>query len=546
MEDASPPTNVPAVAASIPKGIRVRFLFGLVVVIGGLIFLVRRYGYEAFAMGWDMRFAATSALSAIGVIIAFFMGGFSWRGRLLFLLVLAGGGFLLTKLVRKVNVDGAMIPSDIEWVWEPPRTSNFDPSSISGDPAALLGSWSPTPTDCPEFRGAKRDGVIPGPALAREWKTKPPKLVWGPVPVGLGYGSMAVAGDHLVTIEQRLDREAVVCYRRDSGKEVWTHSYPALFERSEMQGGPGPCSTPTVVGESIFTLGATGMLLRLDGKGKPVWSVNVLEDVKADNLPWGMAGSPLVTDDLVIVNAGVGKQPGAIGGVVAYDRETGKRRWTSSDPKTAGYSSPQLSEIGGAKQVLIFDGQGLAGLDPKTGKQYWREPWRTNQGINVCQPTLGGDDRIFISSGYMIGGGLFKVSPAKDQWTVERLWKDSRSMQCKFTSPVLHEGRLYGISDVDLVCIDVNTGKRLWKGPEVGYGQVLLRGELLVVVTERGAVVTAAANPAKYEELGRFDVFREKTWNTPTLAGDRLYLRNHRSMVCIQLPIADPALAMKP
>jgi len=544
MEDASSATQTPAhIAAAVPKGVRTRFLIGLLVVIGGLIYLIRRFGYEAFAMGWDMRFAATAALAAIGVIIAFFMGGFSWRGRLVFLLALAGGGFLLTKLVRKVHVDGAMVPSDIEWIWEPPR---FDPSSLSGNPAALLGSWSPTPTDCAEFRGAKRDGVIPGPALAREWKTKPPKLVWGPVPVGLGYGSMAAAGDHLVTIEQRLDREAVVCYRRDSGSEVWVHSYPALFERSEMQGGSGPCSTPTVVGDQIFTLGATGVLLRLDGKGKPVWSVNILEDVKADNLPWGMSGSPLVIDDLVIVNAGVGKQPDAVGGVVAYDVETGKRRWTSSDPKQAGYSSPQLSEVGGTKQVLIFDGHGLAGYEPKTGKQFWREPWSTNQGINVCQPILAGDDRLFISSGYMIGGGLFKVVPVKDQWTVERLWKDRRSMQCKFTSPVLHEGRLYGISDVDLVCVDVKTGKRLWKGPDVGYGQVLLRGDRLLVVTEKGAVVMAAATPAKYEELGRFEVFGEKTWNTPTLAGDRLYVRNHRSMVCIELPTVDPALAMKP
>lgn len=547
MEDASQSAKTPAVSATpVPQGVRVRFLIGLIVVVGGIAYGIQRYGYDAFAMGWDVRFMATSALVGVGLMIAFFMGGFSWRGRIVFLLLMGLGWGVLKLLVRKVNVDGAMIPSDIEWVWEPPRAPKFDPSSISGDPSALLGSWSPTPSDCPEFRGVKRDGVIPGPAIARDWKTTPPKLVWGPVPVGIGYGSMAVAGGHLVALEQRLDREAIVCYRRDTGKEIWVHSYPALFQRSEMQGGDGPCGTPTVVGDNIYSLGSTGVLVRLDGKGKPVWSVNVIEDVKADNLQWGMSGSPLVVDDLVIVNPGVGKQPGAIGGVVAYDVETGKRRWTSSDPKPAGYSSPQLSEVGGAKQVLIFDGHGLAGLDPKTGKQFWREPWRTNQGINVCQPTLVGDDRIYISSGYMVGGGLFKVAPAKEQWMVERLWKDTRSMQCKFSSPVHYEGRLYGISDVDLVCIDVKTGKRLWKGPSVGYGQILLRGDLLIVLTERGEVLMAAATPAKYEELGKFNVFGEKTWNTPTLAGDHLFLRNQWRMVCFRLPTQDPSLAMKP
>jgi outer membrane protein assembly factor BamB len=194
-------------------------------------------------------------------------------------------------------------------------------------------------------------------------------------------------------------------------------------------------------------------------------------------------------------------------------------------------------------QVLIFDGQGFAGLDPKTGKQFWREPWSTNQGINVAQPTLVGDDRVFVSSGYSVGGGLFHVAKVKDEWAVERLWRDRRSMQCKFTSPVLHEGRLYGISDIDLVCIDVKTGKRLWTGPDVGYGQVVLRGDVLLVLTEKGAVVMAAANPARYEELGRFELFGEKTWNTPTLAGDKLYLRNHQRMFCYQLPTAAPALA---
>jgi len=193
------------------------------------------------------------------------------------------------------------------------------------------------------------------------------------------------------------------------------------------------------------------------------------------------------------------------------------------------------------------DGDGVAGLDPKTGKQFWREPWPTHQGINVAQPTLAGDDRVFVTSGYMVGAGLFHVSPIKNDWAVERLWRDRRSMQCKFNSPVLHDGRLYGISDVGsdvaLVCIDVKTGKRLWRGPHVGYGQALLRGDVLLVVTEKGAVVMAAANTDRYEELGRVEVFGEKTWNPPTLAGDRLYLSNQRQMVCLQLPAAPPPLA---
>ena len=545
MDDALPqPVNT--ASATRTRGVRVRFLFGLALVCTFLVYVVQRFGYETFAMGRDVRLLPIVVIVGIGLILAFFRGGFTWRGRLQFLGILATAGLLTTLLIRRIQFDGAMIPRQVEWIWEPPHEPRFNVTPSSGDPMKLLGSWTATPTDCPEFRGLKRDGVIPGPPLAREWRTKPPKRLWGPVAVGGGYGSIAAVGDHLVTLEQRLDREAVVCYRRDTGQEIWTFSYPANFIAVDAQGGPGPRSTPTVVGDRIFSFGATGVLVRLDGHGKLVWSVDVLDDVKADNLPWGMAGSPLVVDDLVIVNAGVKNEKDAIGGVVAYDVETGKRRWTASNPQPAGYSSPELVTLGGVMQVLIFDGRGFAGLDPKTGKQLWREPWTTNQGIHVAQPILCGDDRVFISSGYMVGGGLFHIGKVKDQWTVERLWRDRRSMQCKFTSPVVHDGRLYGISDVDLVCVDVKTGKRLWKGPEVGYGQVLLRGDLLLAVTETGAVIMAAANPTRYEELGRFEAFKEKTWNTPTLAGDRLYLRNHRQMACFQLPTAPPDLAARP
>jgi outer membrane protein assembly factor BamB len=541
MEASTAATTTPAETIK-SAGIRWKFLFWLAVVIGGLVFFIQRFGQEALGFGWDFRFVGTVVTTTIGVILALFLGGFSWKSRFAFLAVVIGGGWIVkTQLIRGIEFDGALVPSRIDWIWNPPP----ERPSFDSKPTELLGSWSPSPTnDFAEFRGPKRDGVSVGPALAREWKTKPPKLVWGPIPVGEGYGAFAAAGDHLVSLEQRNDREAIVCYRRDNGKEIWVHSYPAYFR--EFQGGDGPRSTPTVVGESIYSLGATGVLVKLDGRGKPLWTVNVLNDVGAPNLQWAMSGSPLVVDGMVIVNSGVGLQSGAVGGLVAYDAETGKRRWTSSDPRKAGYSSPQLMTVAGVEQVVIFDGHGIAGTDPKTGKQHWREPWPTNQGINVSQTTLIGGDQLFVTSGYMAGAALYKIVNQKDKWSVERLWKDRRSMQCKFTSPVLFNGHLYGFSDVELVCVDPKDGKRLWKGPAFGYGQVVLRDDLLIVLTEQGSVVLASANPSKYEELGRFDVFNEKTWNTPCLAGNRLYLRNHRRMACYELPTKATDLAANP
>src|SRR5207249_1922915 len=143
-------------------------------------------------------------------------------------------------------------------------------------------------------------GIVHGPALARDWKAHPPRLLWRQ-PVGGGYAAFVLAGNVAVTIEQRRESEAVVCYNRATGEQSWVYSYPAHF--SETLGGDGPRATPTIADSEVFSLGATGKLVCLELKsGKLKWEVNILEG--NENLPWGMSGSPLVYDQVVVVNPG--------------------------------------------------------------------------------------------------------------------------------------------------------------------------------------------------------------------------------------------------
>src|SRR5262249_47051843 len=130
--------------------------------------------------------------------------------------------------------------------------------------------------DFPEYRGRKRDGIVAGPRLARDWQAQPPRLLWRQ-PVGGGFAGFAIA-DHLaVTIEQRRGAEAVVGYDTTTGRERWVYSYPAHFQ--ETLGGDGPRATPTIAGNHVYSLGAAGMLCCLDAhKGKCEWSVNILEN----------------------------------------------------------------------------------------------------------------------------------------------------------------------------------------------------------------------------------------------------------------------------
>jgi outer membrane protein assembly factor BamB len=348
-------------------------------------------------------------------------------------------------------------------------------------------------------------------------------------PVGGGYAGIAVAGNLLVTMEQRRDTEAIVAYDAATGRERWTHTYPARFW--EGMGGPGPRTTPTITNGRVYALGAQGKLTCLEAAtGKVVWSANILDDPEHNNIQWGMSGSPLVDEKAVIVNPGVqGNASASARALVAYDRSTGERLW-GAGTTSAAYSSPLLAMLGGVRQILLLDRAGLAGYDAAGGKLLWQYPWETQQGINVAQPVVVEGDRVFISSGYGHGCAMLRIGQEAGEWKATRLW-ENRLMRCKFTSPVAYQGHLYGLDDGVLVCLDQEKGERKWRGDRYGHGQVLLSGDLLLVLAEPWELALVEAKPDAFHEVLKFQALQgDKTWNPPALAGGKAFVRNHLEM----------------
>ncbi len=495
-------------------------------------------------------------LMVIGLILIAVVGFIVWYRPKLQSLIGAAAVMLvlfvgLKYLVRIDSYYGGMIPR-FTWRWTPTAEERFaayltqqTPENVETPPEVSLQSGK---HDFANFLGANRDGVIEDVQLDADWSARPPQELWRH-PVGLGWGGFAVAGQAAITQEQRGPDEAVVCYDLKTGQELWVHTSAVRFHDEH---GDGPRANPTVVDGRVYTMGATGLLTCLDGStGKLIWQQQTIKDPETQNILWGMSGSPLVVEDLVVVTPGGGTDRA----LVAYQTADGREVFSGGDDPAA-YSSPTRVQLAGQQQYLSFNGSGLRGFDAQ-GKPLWLHSWLTQgekQRVNVAQPLavtgLGPENDdvgyVLISSGYGMGAALLRISHDQETWQVAEVWK-SRQLKSKMSNFVVRDGFIYGMDNGILTCLDLQSGKRKWKNGRYGHGQLLLVGDVLLIQAESGEVVLVNADPQSYQELARFTALTDKTWNNAALAGNILVVRNDREAAAFELPLRQESnLALSP
>jgi len=412
---------------------------------------------------------------------------------------------------------GATVGSGVAASASAPATPGADKPARAAFPAPY---WT-------AFRGAKRDAVYDEMPILTTWPREGLKPLWRQ-PIGGGYASFSVADGRAFTIEQRRGNEVVAAYDIETGRELWTVSWPAHFQ--EPMGGPGPRATPTWDGGRVYALGATGEFRCIEAAtGKVLWSKNILSENGAANLNWAMAASPLVVDDKVIV------QPGGRSGksVVAYSKLTGQVIWSALDD-TQAYTSPMVVHLAGRRQILTVSGERAMGLAAEDGALLWDYPWTTQYGVNAAQPIVVDQTHVFLSAGYGHGSELLEVTPSGSAFQVRTVWQNVY-MKNRFNGSVLHQGYIYGIDEGILTCLDARTGERKWKGGRYGFGQVLLASGHVIVLTETGDLVLVRATPQRHEELASFSALEGKTWNVPALAGGLLLVRNTTEMAAFRI-----------
>ena len=355
---------------------------------------------------------------------------------------------------------------------------------------------------------AEKLGPLPMGGLRPLWKAN----------VGTGTSSITVSGERVFTMGNVQNKDNVWCFEAKTGRVLWNHQYPLDVDKRSFEGGTAV--TPTVDGNRVYTVSHQGDLFCLDvASGKPLWYKHYQRDLGGRRPYYGYAASPLVEGNLLICEVG-----GQGASTVALDKATGNVVWKSGDDDL-GYASPVAADILGKRTLVLFKSTNIVGLEAQTGRELWRQAWKTEYDINAATPLVDGN-RIFVTSGYGAGCALFEVTASG----VSEHWRN-KNMRSHVNSPVLWKGAIYGIDNTanpraPLVCLDLETGALKWSEKLGGGAFVLVDGKL-VILSEPGELVIGDVSAAGFKAVLHQHVLPARCWVQPTFANGRIFCRNN-------------------
>ena len=385
-------------------------------------------------------------------------------------------------------------------------------------------------SDWPHWLGPDGDGT----SSETNWKSEINDPTWK-TKVGVGFSAISVANGKLFTMghdgKKTNGKETVYCLNAQTGKPNWTHSYPAPLIDYLHEGGP--CSTPTVDGDTVYTISKHGLLHAYNANdGKVLWKKNMIKEAGMKHPPeWGFAASPYVLKDQIIIEAGA---------TYCLNKKTGEIIWKSQAYRPA-YGTPTLFQPDEKPMIAVLKTDGLVLLDPKNGRTQAFEKWETSYRTNASTPIVQGN-KLFISTGYQRGCALF-------EWKKGKLHKlyENKVLSTHMNHAILADGFLYGFDGnvhmagkKDFVCMEILTGKEQWRVSDRGLmvGSLLVAGDRMIVLGQRGELVYAKVNPYKFEAHTRYQAIGGKCWTMPVLSNGYLYLRNARGdLLCLDLRI---------
>jgi outer membrane protein assembly factor BamB len=388
----------------------------------------------------------------------------------------------------------------------------------------------------PRWRGPNGDGISNETNWDPEALSGGPKILWK-VDLGRGHSNVAIKDNRLYTMGLKDNRFTVYCLNAETGEEIWQRV-------TELRGDPQ--STPTIDGKYVYALDKDGILLCLKAKnGRIKWQKDLVREYKTERIPYGFSGSPVIVDDLIILNVNTAG--------IAINKNTGDRVWSSprhTDKKNSqGYhATPVIYENGGKRYALILSGTGLFSVEAATGKKQWYYEFFNAHTANVADPELF-QNKVFLRGPYLTDKNVLIDISGKE---TQVLWQN-KNLRADIGTCVLLDGYLYGSDGISvsgggpfnnllLRCIDFKTGEVIWEEDKMKGTIALTAADgKLIMIESNGTLYIAEATPSSYKEISSCDVLEgeQKTrrfWTPPVLYKGKIYCRNYAGdLVCLDV-----------
>ncbi|MGA9771582.1 MAG: PQQ-binding-like beta-propeller repeat protein [Blastocatellia bacterium] len=386
--------------------------------------------------------------------------------------------------------------------------------------------------DWPQWGGPQRNFKSDAKGLANSWPATGPRILWSRE-LGEGYSGISVSGSNLYTMYRKGGQEIVAAIEADTGKTSWEYSYESPFKNSYEEAGGGPYSMPLIVGDQIYTAGATGKLHCLDKRsGKVVWSHDLYKEFNGSKMDFGYSCNPFAYKNLIIMLVG-----GRGHSIMAFNQKDGSVAWQKQDFAN-GYSTPVLINVDGQDQIVAFMSKDIVGVDPGNGELLWSHPHTTDNHFAISQPVWGEDNLLFFSSSYGGGSRSLQLTKQGSKTIVKELWHNNR-VRVHFSNTVRIGDYIYCSSGHSgpafFTAINVKTGEIAWQDRSFAKASFLYADGKFIIIDEDGRLGLATATPEGFKVISKVDLLKSNAWTVPSLVGTKLYVRDRKTIMALDL-----------
>lgn len=385
----------------------------------------------------------------------------------------------------------------------------------------LLVSLNVSAADWPNWLGPNFDGTTTDKGFDPAFGKGGVDMKWTK-DLGVGFTGVTVADGKAYTAGWKDGNTTFFCFDAKTGQKIWSHTFPTKKYDNLNVGGPR--GTAAVTDGKVYHMAGGGEMFCYDAaKGDIIWEKNLAKEYGVKVPRWGFSGSPLILGDTVYLD---------IGKIVALNKTDGKEQWATKDYGPS-YSTPALMTFKGKDYLVVFPATGLYVIERDGGKEVAHKPWKTSYDVHAATPVVIKDKFIFMSSDYNVGCALLEFTGKG----VNTVW-ENKNLKNQMCTSVFHQGHLYGFDSAKLTCINAETGQQMWSQRGLGKGTVILAGETLVILSEKGEVLTAPATPDAFRPVTKTKVIDGDStiWTSPSLANNLLYVRGSRGkLVCIDV-----------